>query len=444
MTQQQRPHVDVELERTYIRSCVRAFRPSHLANATERLAPADCYVDAHRVALETLHDESDARRAIDAFTFREAVLAHARGAGAVEVLDRLLEGGEVSKSVESMASKLRTMAKRRRRHELLTHALAASLDGRDDAVTEHALSVSIDAGESRDGEFKTAGEVVYGALEFFRSVNPDRQLKTGFALLDRAVGSLQPGSLTFIAGRTGSRKSSMMLTMAKRQAALNTPVAIVSTEDAETVWGPRIAAHYVGMNPEQIVPGMSDAVYAEGLAAAELASREPMHFAFEIQRGLNDQMRATRHMLRKNKCRVIYSDYLQAIGWDPGKDDERRLFVTRACSQLKQLCADHGAALVMGSQLSRPEKGREFKEPRLEELKESGDLENMAEIVILLWKMSDQDDAVSAGKVAKVKWTGRRPRFELVTHHVSGAVVDLREAQPEEPRASRGDGSWAR
>lgn len=444
MTRQHTPHTDLTLESTYIRSCIRSGRPSHNVNADERLAPEDCSTDANRALLTALHSLADARRPIDGFTLREAVLEQPRATQAVESLDRILSGDEVSKSVESMAVKLRDMAKRRRRHEHLTQALAASLDCRDDAVIEHSLDAASDGTASKAKEFLQAGEVVYEALEFFKNAAVSRAMRTGFAVLDRAVGSLMPGTMTILGGTTGSGKSSLMLAMALHQARAGTPTAIVSTEDAATVWGPRIAAHYLGMNPDVFAPGMFSEHQAKALAACELASRDGLHMAFEIQRPLGDVLRAVRHCARKLRCKVIYVDYLQAIGWEQGKDDTRRLFISHAVSALKAACAELEVALVIGSQLKRADSGNDFKEPNLSALKESGDIENMAEVVALLWKTSDKEDAATNGKIAKVKWSAKRPRFEVLRHQESGAVVELRDGFSDPGPQDAGPGGWKR
>ena len=421
------PHTDVALEQAYIRSCVLGYRQSHLASGDERLAPTDCHVDAHRIVLEALYEAADAKTTVDTFTGREAVLAHARGAAAVAKFDSIVSGGEVSKSVERMAVKLRQLARARRRYNVLRLALAASLEGRDDAVSEYALQLTSDSTETRADEFLPAHEAAFQAADYFRKLEVERSQKTGFGILDHAVLALQPQSLTVIGGTTGSGKSSLMLAMALHQARAGIPVCIVSLEDPMTTWGPRIAAHFSGINPNEICPGMDDNVWTRTVGACEQMKRLPahVHMAFEIGRPLGDVLRAIRYNCRKNKCKIVYVDYLQAIGWEPGKDENRRLFVSHATSSMKALCAELGVALVLGSQLTRAEKGAEYKEPQVSALKESGDIENMAEIVVLLWKTGDKDESVTMGKVAKVKWTPRRPRFELLRGVDSGSIIDV-------------------
>ena len=58
---------------------------------------------------------------------------------------------------------------------------------------------------------------------------------------------------------------------------------------------------------------------------------------------------------------------------------------------------------------------------------------------MLLWKTGDDDEAKTLGKVAKVKWSGRRPRFEIVRHPDTGLIASVETYTPQEqaPKAQR-------
>lgn len=431
------PHTDLALEQAYIRSCIKLSKVAHLANGDERLSPDDCSGIANAAILGAVQAAADARVHIDPITARDAVQRHEGAAMHLLAFDGLMNG-DVSKSVDRMATRLREHATRRRRHHVLMLAVAASLDCRDDAVTEYAMQLDSGATEAREHEHLAGHDVVMESVEYFQKIEPGRERRTGFPILDKAFGSLQPGSLTVVGGYTGAGKSSLMLAMAVHQARAQTPVCIVSLEDPLTTWGPRLAAHFTGINPNEIKPGMDERTVTTTIGACEqLYGVGNLFFSFEIGRPLADVLRAVRHNVRKHKCKVVYVDYLQAIGWEPGRDESRRLHISHSVSALKSLCASLGAALVLGSQLSRPEKGNEYKEPQLSALKESGDIENMTEIAMLLWKDGDKQESRALGKVAKVKWSADRPRFELVRGPDSGSVLELHHATQAAPEPRR-------
>jgi len=164
--------------------------------------------------------------------------------------------------------------------------------------------------------------------------------------------------------------------------------------------------------------------------------------AFAIGSPLVDVLSAIRALVHQHGCRVIVVDYLQNIRVDPKLD--RRITMADAFSQMKALCARLNVALIVCSQLSRPSPDAKWREPTKHNLKETGDLENMAEAIILLWQRT-QGGAVY-GKVDKLKWSARRHRFQFQRDSVGNLVEcahwggDYPEDQRDEEDQPR---SWA-
>lgn len=410
------PCTDPASEALYLRSCIGVTaRPQsdHMADAESRLDPADCHVDANRALCELLWSRVDGKQAV---WKHELKTAAPRLADAIDEL--LVDPGEREQKVGPIAAYLRELARRRRKYEALVRAAAAVAKDNEEAADEHVLNVVSEQTDQRFEEYMAAPDVVRAAAdEEKRSRSEGYNRRTGFLHIDKAFGNLRAKTMTVVGGTTGAGKSSFMLAMGVNQSRRGVPVGIVSVEDPENVWGERLYAHIT----DQSIADVSDAS-ADG--AATKAGKLPIHFAFELGRPLNDVLRAVRHLVRKHHCQVIYVDYLQAIG-DPQKT-ERRHFVANAAARIKAQCQELGATLVLASQLSRPSKEKPFGEVYTSDLKESGDIENMAEIVMLLWKNGDKDSSLTLGKVAKVKWSASRPRFQ-VQRNVVGNVTGVLE-----------------
>lgn len=281
-----------------------------------------------------------------------------------------------------------------------------------------------------------AHEVAQHAVNHLTDSSRRRAPKTGYRVLDEAIGGLPPGSMLTIGGRRGSSKSSLLLGMAMNQSRDGQRIGIVSCEDPEWVWGARLLC---ALEPDHLtMSAFFSAPVAGGLVerarrAAHSARDYGIHFAFKVGDPIRSVLGAV-HQLIADGCHVIMVDYLQAIA-APGK--ERYIARTDDAVALKGACSKAGRSLVLASQMSRPEKHAAFKEPTDGELKDTGDLENMSEAIILLWNSSDAEDAENLGKVSKVKWGASRPRFKVQRHSTSGALVGLEQDFAKPKKSSR-------
>jgi replicative DNA helicase len=166
------------------------------------------------------------------------------------------------------------------------------------------------------------------------------------------------------------------------------------------------------------------------------AKDKGLTLSFQIGKPISRIVSAVKRMVEYDGAKVIYVDYLQAISV---KGQDRYAARTDTAQELKGLCYDLRVPLVLGSQLKRPENGNPFREPNYSDLKDSGDIENMSEVILLLWPRSDEKGAPVLGKVAKVKWSDERPRFQLLRSATNGTIIDLIDA-PKEQRQQQAGG----
>jgi replicative DNA helicase len=120
------------------------------------------------------------------------------------------------------------------------------------------------------------------------------------------------------------------------------------------------------------------------------------------------------YMVRVRGCRVLLIDYLQAIRHrDVGTSTREK--VNDSLATLMAAAAQLGATLVLASQLRRASEGGKYQEPGDGDLKESGDIENSAQAIVLLWRETDEESdpryGCVFGKVAKVKRASAGRRF---------------------------------
>lgn len=200
-------------------------------------------------------------------------------------------------------------------------------------------------------------------------------LRWGLPWLERKLAPPYPGGLLVVGARTNHGKSYFVLELAVALAVAGQAVAYLSAEDAPHEVGRRLEA--IGYRGELLVAGFPEPRLSAMLAAIEAAGKAGAKF--------------------------VVIDYLQVLGYDL----DVQVFgevgaVSRTAAELKAACKRAGVVGVLVSQLRRPSQfggGGALPPPNLHELKGSGDIENIAEWVVLLW----QNRARTAVRVEVVK-----------------------------------------
>ena len=432
-------HADTQLERTYIAALLGldAEWQKRLCTEAGRLEPADCYTPAHGEILSALY--ALAARSVPADFLSARVELELREAPrkTLDALDECLGLGLRSVQFADMASRLALLARARRTREQLQRALAKLDEMNIEAAQEHAREAVGHASHASASDVVTAHTCAWQAVAHVQVADKEsagRIIRTGFGPMDYALRSLKPKSMHTIGGRTGCRKSSLALAIAITQATHHHHrPGFVSCEDPAEEIGERLLAHVSNVNPQDL---HDTHVEPKTLAHIELGLRETerlgVKFAYALNRPVADVLKAIRALVTQHHCNVIYVDYLQAIKIRTKGERIDRAF-SEVAQDLKSECQSLGVPLVLLSQLKRPDGAKAYAEPTMHDLKETGDLENMSESVTLLWKSSDKEDALQLGKIAKVKNSNKRPRFQLLCKS-TGAIEDM--AMYEPPPAS--------
>jgi replicative DNA helicase len=347
-----------------------------------------------------------------------------------------IQSADLHTDIGPLARRLRAIAAARRLREATVRATAMCEAGQLEEARAGLLG-ALEASTSESESFKLmhAGEVAYEAIDHLTKGSGRGQLQTGVGLLDDAIGGYGPGNMLTIGGRTGAGKSSLMLLLAIRAVEAGKRVGIISLEDAPNVWGTRLVSHLTGVNGSRLSRRHVDAGEIERAAGGIMAAADMgLHFSFAISRPVEDIQEAATRMVRDHGCECIMVDYIQRVRVSAGRTGRLDHAYGQAASDLKGHCARLDVPLVLGSQVGRPDKGNPFKEPSINELKESGDLENSSEVIMLLWRKSDEPTAETFGKIGKIKWAPSGQRFQLRRDPYSGQVNDCIRPAEEAPQ----------
>ncbi len=228
-----------------------------------------------------------------------------------------------------------------------------------------------------------------------------RRIATKLVDVDRILkGGLRPGSLNLVAGRPGQGKTSWMQTVALTAAEQGKRVGYFSLEMGKDEMVARLLSASSGLDANQITEGIlteSDwetfVTTLEGMQSGKLFISDTAILTPSTLRAQTYQLQA------RYGLDLLIVDYLQLMR--PGLRLQNREQEVAHCSrELKILAGEMKIPVLAAAQLSRASEMRAEKEPQLSDLRESGALENDADVVMFIWR-PDVDTNVSRLKVAK-------------------------------------------
>jgi replicative DNA helicase len=210
-------------------------------------------------------------------------------------------------------------------------------------------------------------------------------LPTGFAELDDLTCGLQNGEMIIIAGRPSMGKTSFAMNIAEHIGADNNiSVAFFSLEMSRQQLAERMLCSRAMMDSQIVRKGMiNDSQYQELVHAASELSEKPI-FVDDTPGITPLELRGKARRLRSRygiKC--VFIDYLQLMSLG-GKVESRQQEVSEISRYLKALARELEIPVIVLSQLNRSPEGREGHKPRMSDLRESGSIEQDADVVVLL------------------------------------------------------------
>lgn len=250
---------------------------------------------------------------------------------------------------------------------------------------------------------------------------------TGIKSLDKATGGLQKGNLFVIAGRPGMGKTALALNIASK-AAINSKVAIFSFEMSKEELGDRLLSDEGCCNFGKIKSGKLEIDDFTHLSNASLELSRRYAHVYDGGALTVSEIKAKCMKLKMQKgLDVVVIDYLQLINGSSKHNGNRVYEIGEISRSLKTMARELEITVIALSQLSRATEGRIDKRPVLSDLRDSGSIEQDADMIALLYrddyyhKNSEEKGIceVLLGKnrngktgVIKLKWIPELQRFE--------------------------------
>ena len=287
------------------------------------------------------------------------------------------------------AKQLRKLSARRQCWEIGNRLLSSANDQQKDVKDIIAEAQNATLRLHMDGEdtmARSMSDLVSESLNSFEEALENRGklrgIPTGLSDLDRLTGGFRSGQMMVFAARPGMGKTSLALTMAEHMAVDNNiPVAIFSLEMSDKELVTRMVHQRSGVSMETISTGPTEQELKKVVTSGGVISKAPLHIIDTGGLTLNRLCAMARTLKATKDIQCIIVDYLQLIRVPKAKGKYEE--VTQISQDLKQLAKELRIPLIALAQLNRGVEG-ENRTPRLSDLRDSGSIEQDADLVGLL------------------------------------------------------------
>lgn len=393
------PH-DLGAERSVLGALM--MSPDRLVEVSEICKPADFFERRHRLLYETMIDVDARGQVVDGVTLTSTLRATRKlgEVGGISYLGDVASSVSTSAHVKHHASLVAETAKLRGLIEASNEIVAKAMEtppDRDEVQTlidesESAIFSVAASGETRGaaGVSSILDEVFHG-LEAQRERGEFTGIPSGFYDLDEMLGGFNPGEMTVIAARPAMGKTAFVLNLMDHAA----------THVADSLgYAPSVLFFSLEMGRASIVQRMLVAraqVEAHRLRSGRLHDREYADLveaagALKGARLFIDDTPGLSIMALRSRARrlkaehgldMIVIDYLQLLS---AKAESRQQEISTISRSLKELARELEIPLITLAQLSRSVESREEKRPQLSDLRESGSIEQDADVVAMLYR----------------------------------------------------------
>lgn len=366
--------------------------------------PADFYRPAHQAIFSAIM-----ARYLDGAPVDPIVLANDLGksgdvsrVGGASYLHHLVQQVPTAANGEYYAEIVREKAVLRNLQSACTRTLHEIADGTgetDELLDDLRAEVDGIVDDTSRGDEDTLigadGEDFLEELENLQKHGPARGVKTGFTDFDSLTNGLQPGQLIVIAARPAIGKSTLGTDIVRHATIVEgLPAVFFSLEMSRTELKMKIASAQarVPLHHMQGQNGMTDDDWARLAKVWPMIDGAPLDIVDDPGLTLTKIRSHCRRIKRKRDLRLVVVDYLQLMeGELTGRSENRQQEVAKISRSLKKLAAELKVPVIAMSQLNRGAEQRSDKKPLLSDLRESGAIEQDANMVILLHREDAYD-----------------------------------------------------
>ncbi|MBQ9534769.1 MAG: replicative DNA helicase [Clostridia bacterium] len=399
----QTPH-SVEAEQAVLGSIL--IDPACAADALELLTAEDFYIETNRVIFETVSAMFTGGKKIDAVTvLDEMKLSGYKDRANRDYFLQLIETTPTAANIKEYAAIVRGKSMLRELQGVSSDIMELTRSEQEDpqTIADLAEQKIYDVRQGREikgfATMNTAIREVYDQLDEL-AANPGKLpgVPTGFGALDDYIGGLNKSDLILMAARPGMGKTAMALNIAMNAVKkTGKTAAVFQLEMSRRQIATRLLSSEALIDSKKLRMGTLNDDDWSKMAQATAMLKE-LSILIDDNPGLTVAEMKAKCRRIGSKLGLIVIDYLQLMH-APGRTENRVQEVAEISRSLKIMAKDLNVPVLCCSQLSRGPESRQNKRPMLSDLRESGSIEQDADIVLFLYRddyYNDQADKNTA------------------------------------------------
>ena len=374
--------------------------PESMNKVVDVVGPEDFYRDGHTRIFELMLDLYEKNEPIDIVTISSA--AKDKGVlekiGGVTYLNTLVDLMPTSANITQYAKMVREKALLRSLMRVSTeiiekgYEVETNIDGYVDDAERMIFQIS-------ERKFKPSFFAVKDLVmenvktieKLFQKKQAVTGVPTGFVELDKLTSGLQPSDLIIVAGRPSMGKTALCLNIAQNAALADgatMPVGIFSMEMSKEQLVMRLLSSESEVEFSKLRTGtLSQAEWPKLAQAADMLYRAPIFIDDSPALSVLDLRARARRLKKEHNLGLLVIDYLQLMRGRSNTGGERREQEISEISRfLKALAKELNIPVIAISQLNRMVEQRDNKRPRLSDLRESGAIEQDADVIMFIYR----------------------------------------------------------
>jgi replicative DNA helicase len=378
----------------------------------ELLAPQSFYRDAHRFIYEAIIELFDRGEPVDLVTVTEALrkMGKLEAAGGSVYITDLLNSVPTAANAEYHAKIVEEKSLLRRLIESGTAMVGEAFSDPDDVdqVLDRAEKSIFDIALKRSREgFQKIDSVIKKVLDKIDALYGKKEaitgITTGFPDLDKLTAGFQASDLIIIAARPSVGKTAFALNIASEVSIKHKiPVAVFSLEMSKEQLAQRMLCSEAEVNAQQLKTGsLSDTGWKKLTRALGRLSEAPLYIDDSSSLTATEIRAKARRLKIEKGLGLVIVDYLQLMRGRE-RSENRVQEISDIARSLKTLARELDVPVVALSQLSRAVEQRPDRIPRLSDLRESGEIEQTADLVMFIHREDYYNPQSERGNIAEI------------------------------------------